>query len=456
MMDTRNIGKKRFSVIGAARSGIAAAFLLKSKGARVFVSDSQPPENLVARIEELRAAGIDYEVGIHSDRVFDADFLVISPGVRSDAPVVTRAREKAIPVLSELELASWFCPAPIIAVTGSNGKTTTTTLLGRMFADAKRAHVVGGNIGLAFSSLVADVDKDAVAVLEVSSFQLDHNESFHPKISVILNITPDHLDRYGGSFENYSASKCRVFENQTPDDYCVYCEDDEETRRQVNDRARSRVRLVPFGTGEQSGDGAFTEAGTLITVLSGRRTPVIPADEISIKGVHNLYNAMAATLAAQIMGVEAPSIRATLRNFKGVEHRLEFVRELKGVRYINDSKATNVASVYYALQAYREPVVLLLGGRDKGNDYAALAGAVKARVKAIVAIGESSGKVVTSFRSLVKVVTAGSMDAAVRAARELASAGDIVLLSPACASFDWFENYEHRGRDFKRAVNGLI
>ena len=454
-MDARDIVGKRISVIGAARSGVAAAVLLKQRGAHVFVSDNQSPEKIHTRIEELHSMGIDCEVGRHSDKVFDADLLVISPGVRSDSPVVEQSRKKGIPVVSELELASWFCTAPIIAVTGSNGKTTTTTLLGRMFADAKRAHIVGGNIGTAFSSLVSGLGREAVAVLEVSSFQLDYLESFHPAVSVILNITPDHLDRYGGSFESYSGSKCRVFENQTAADYFIYCLDDEETRRQVSSRTGLRVRLLPFSAVSHPAEGAFLDGGKLVTVIAGERTEIMEASAISIKGVHNLYNAMAASLAARIMGIAAPSIRATLKNFKGVEHRLEPVRDVRGVRYINDSKATNVASVWYALQAYREPIVLLLGGRDKGNDYSALAPSVKAHVKAIVAIGESAEKVTMSFRDIVNVVSAPSMPEAVRSAAALASPGDIVLLSPACASFDWFENYEHRGREFKRCVNEL-
>jgi UDP-N-acetylmuramoylalanine--D-glutamate ligase len=454
-MDARDIVGKKISVIGAARSGLAAAALLKQRGARVFVSDNQSPEKIHAGIEELHSMGIDCEFGRHSDRVFDADLLVISPGVRSDSPVVEQSRKKGIPVVRALELASWFCTSPIIAVTGSNGKTTTTTLLGRMFADAKRAHVVGGNIGTAFSSLVDGLGRETVAILEVSSFQLDYLGSFHPAVSVILNITPDHLDRYGGSFEIYSASKCRIVENQTAADHCIYCLDDEETRRQVSSRAGLRVRLLPFSAVSDPGEGAFLEGGKLVTVVAGERTEIVEASEISIKGVHNLYNAMAASLAARIMGIAAPSIRATLKNFKGVEHRLEPVRDVGGVRYINDSKATNVASVWYALQAYSEPIVLLLGGRDKGNEYSALASPVKAHVKAIVAIGESAEKVIASFRGIVKVVGAHSMPEAVRSAAALASPGDIVLLSPACASFDWFENYEHRGREFKRCVNEL-
>ena len=454
-LEQRDVRGKKVSVIGAARSGLAAASLLRDQGARVFVSDSQPPEKLKDQISTLTSMGIEYEAGVHSERVYDTVLMVISPGVPPTAPVIRQAVQRGIRIVSELELASWFCPAKIIAVTGSNGKTTTTTLLGRMFSDAKRKHVVGGNIGTAFSSQVPDLQGDSVAVLEVSSFQLDHIERFHPKVSVILNITPDHLDRYGGSFENYSQSKCRVFENQSADDYCICCYDDDETKRKIELKARSHVHVLPFSCDRRFSEGAFVENGTMVTVMSGKRTEIIGVGEMSIKGIHNLYNAMGATLAAQVMGIDAPSIRATLKNFKGVEHRLEFVRELNGIRFINDSKATNIASVWYALQAYPDPVVLLLGGRDKGNDYSALADLVKTRVRAIVAIGESAEKVVKNFQSIAKVVTASSMENAVQTARALAGPGEIVLLSPACASFDWFDNYEHRGREFKRCVMEL-
>ncbi len=342
----------------------------------------------------------------------------------------------------------------MVAVTGTNGKTTTTTLLGRMLHDGRVKNVVAGNIGTAFSAAVDELDKDSVAVLEVSSFQLDHIESFHPAISVILNITPDHLDRYEGDFDRYAASKSRVFEYQTKEDVMIVNADDPGTREQIR-RKQPPVRILKFGLAQGQGEGAFVENGELVVLLGGVRTPVVAAADISIRGVHNLYNAMAATLAARVLGVSAPSIRATLKNFKGVEHRLEFVREVGGVRYVNDSKATNIDSVWYALQAFEEPLVLLLGGRDKGNDYSKLYELVDKHVKAIVAIGESADKVRIAFESRKNVMTAGSMEDAVRAARTLASRGDVVLLSPACASFDWFENYEQRGRVFKEIVNSL-
>lgn len=447
-----SLQQTKVSVIGAARSGVAVARLLQSQGADVFVSDRQRPEELVQATAELQGAGIPFETGSHSLRVYECSLMVVSPGVPSNAPVVLEAQRRGIRIVSELEVGSWFCRAPMIAVTGSNGKTTTTTLIGRVLGDAKKKHVVAGNIGTAFSSVVLELAETDLAVLEVSSFQLDHIATFRPAIAVLLNVTPDHMDRYDHSMEKYSASKARVFENQEHDDVLVYDADDEWT---VNILPKARCRTVGFSVQKRLAEGAFVEEGDLVISLSGTKSVVVPAEQITLKGTHNLYNAMAAALVGQLCGVSAASIRATLRNFKGVEHRLEFVRELEGVRYINDSKATNVDSVWYALQAYREPIVLLMGGRDKGNDYSRLTQLVQKNVRAVVAIGESADKVEQAFRRVTAVMRASSMNEAVAAARSLARRGDIVLLSPACASFDWFRNFEHRGQVFKQLVNAL-
>ncbi len=455
LRDAHAVHSKRVAVIGAARSGLAAAELLRHEGARVFVSDSGNEQSLAAARERLRALEIPFETGGHSGQVFDADLIVASPGVPSDAPVLREAVRRGVRVVSELEMASWFCRAPIIAVTGTNGKTTTTTLIGRMLHDDKRKHAVAGNIGTAFSAIVGSLDPSSLAVLEVSSFQLDGIETFRPHVAIILNITPDHLDRYDHDFEKYIASKCRVFEHQAAEDVLIYNHDDKVTRERVLPMASGRVRLLGFGRGEEFEEGAFLDHGVLTTLLGGVRSEIVPADQISIRGMHNLYNSMAAVLAARVVGVNPPSLRATLRNFKGVEHRLEFVREVNGVKYVNDSKATNVDSVWYALQSFGEPLVVLMGGRDKGNDYTSLLGLVKDHVRAIVAIGESAEKVLRSFSPVANVVVAHTMEEAVRTAASLAMAGDVVLLSPACASFDWFRNYEHRGEVFKEIVRSL-
>jgi UDP-N-acetylmuramoylalanine--D-glutamate ligase len=443
---------KKVTIVGAARSGIGAARLLSANGASVFVTDLSPAGKLTTNLMELKKTGIPFEAGGHTERAYDADLMVISPGVPSDSEIIREAGMKGIRVVSEIEMASWFCAATIAAVTGTNGKTTTVTLLGKLLADAMVPSAVAGNIGTAFSGLAAGAGRDSVVVLEVSSFQLDHIESFRPSVSVILNITPDHLNRYGGSFEKYAKSKCRIFENQGSGDTIIYNADDPETKTRVERLAPAGVRSLPFGLREPAGDGAFLRDGTIVARIAGREEDVIAAERIGIPGLHNIYNAMAATLAALSLGVKPGPARATLAEFKGVEHRLEFVRELRGVRYVNDSKATNVESVWYALQSYRSPIVLILGGRDKGNDYTKIAPLVSASVKSIVAVGESAEKVVKFFAATVPVVKAASMEDAVERSAAAASEGDVVLLSPACASFDWFDNYEHRGRVFKEAV----
>ena len=443
---------KRFSVIGAARSGLAVARLLAGAGACVFVSESAARP---AAEQELKRLQIPCEFGGHTARLLDTDVLVLSPGVPSSAPPVRDALAHGITVVSELEAASWFSPGPIIAITGTNGKTTTTTLAGRMFEDARRPAVVGGNIGTAFSDIVTTMTPEHTAILEVSSFQLDHVTTFHPSVAVLLNITPDHLDRYEHSMDLYIRSKSRVFIQQTEGDLLVYNADDEVATAAVKQYAPSGVTLLPFSAHATLSTGAWVADGVMTTGIKGMQTAVIPVQEISIRGTHNLYNAMAATLAAQAAGIGAASIRATLKNFKGVEHRLEHVRVLDGVTYVNDSKATNVDSVWYALQSFTSPLVVLIGGRDKGNDYSRLNDLVRKHCRAIIAIGESADSVVAAFASIVPVERATTMPEAVQKARAKASNGDVVLLSPACASFDWFDNYEHRGKVFKEIVHAL-
>ena len=456
-MNTPLPGGLRYSVLGGARSGLAVARLLAERGAKVFLSDSAGAEKMHEAAASLDAIGVPFEFGANSRRVLDADTLVVSPGVPSDAPLLKEALASGIGVVSELEAASWFCPAPIIAITGTNGKTTTTVLTGRMLSDARKSPAVAGNIGTPFSEVVAGLKREDVVVLEVSSFQLDYIRSFRPKVAVILNITPDHMDRYQHRFENYIAAKERIFRNQGTGDVLIYNDDDEVTRGAVTRDAPPGVERLPFSTSKRLGRGAFLSEGMLrVAAGTGAGRDIMSPAAMTLRGEHNLANAMAASLAATVMGVPAASIRSTLRNFKGVEHRLEFVRELDGIAYVNDSKATNVDSVWYALRSFDRPLVVLMGGRDKGNDYARLVEPVKKNVRAIVAIGESAGRVRAAFADMVQVESASSMDEAVSAARRLARAGDVVLLSPACASFDWFDNYEHRGRVFKGVVMSLM
>ncbi len=454
-MSPRTVEGKRVSVIGAARSGRAIAALLARKGAKVFVSDRATEDRMQEAAGEFRSLNITAEFGGNSERVLDADLIVVSPGVPSDLPMLREAASRGITVASELEVASWFCRGTIVGITGTNGKTTTTTLTGALLTDAGITAVVGGNIGTAFSQLVETADRNTTVVLEVSSFQLDYCIDFRPQVSVLLNITPDHLDRYEHLFERYSDAKTRIFTMQRKGDTLIYNLDDPETVRQVEEKAPGEVRRLPFSVGRRLEEGAWVENGRLVTSVGGRRSTVLPIANIGIPGVHNLANAMAGALAAAVLGAAPGSIAKTLERFKGVEHRLEFVREFRGVRYVNDSKATNVDSVWYAVQSFDRPIVLILGGRDKGNDYTRLYDPVRNHVRAIVAIGESAGKVVKAFDGIRAVDTAENMEDAVDLCMRRAQSGDIVLLSPACASFDWFDNYEHRGKVFKNIVMEL-
>lgn len=445
------IKSARVSVLGAARSGIAVARLLQSRGASVFVSDKKPREEAAQQIQLLEGIGAEFEFGSHSDRLFDADFIVVSPGVPSNLNLVQHAMKVGLSVYSEVEVASWFCKAPIVAITGSNGKTTTTTLTGKIFERSGRKTVVAGNIGFPISDYVSDMNEDAVAVLEVSSFQLDHIDTFKPKAAVLLNITPDHLDRYD-SYQAYMNSKFRIFMNQSEDDFAVYNHDDEPVDRQCS---ALQVKRKPFSVKEKTGCGAFVEEGKVYLVENGEPVFLIDSSEIRIRGIHNLYDSLASALAARSLGVPLDVIADTLREFPGVEHRLEPVRELNGVRYVNDSKATNVDAVWYALGSFESPIVLIAGGKDKGNDYSPLFEPVKNKVRAMILIGAGAPKLLKEFSDKTKCVMASSMEDAVAKAKHEAKKGDIVLLSPACASFDMFQDYEHRGREFKRLVMEL-
>ena len=450
----QNIEGKKVTVIGGARSGLAVARLLKKMGADVFISDMKKPEEIKYvkfTPEELNSAGIKYEFGEHSEKVYDCDFMVISPGVPSNAPVVLKAMELGIKVWSEIEVASWFCKAPIIAVTGTNGKTTTTSLIGHIFKTAGFKTIVAGNIGAPFSDFVLDADEGSIVVLEVSSFQLDHIENFKPKVAVLLNITPDHLDRYD-SFGDYILSKFRIFKNQKEDDFAVYNYDDEIVQPYVESL---NVIKLPFSVRDKLSCGGFIEDGYITLNFKNKKERILKMNNLRIRGIHNVYNSLAAALAARAMEVKDEIIRESLQSFEGVEHRLEFVREINGVKFINDSKATNVNSLWYALESFDEPIILIAGGRDKGNDYSKVYDLVKRKVKLIIAIGESKNKIYNEFKNLTNVIEVDSMEEAVKKAYENSAPGDVVLLSPACASFDMFRDYEHRGEVFKKLVNEL-
>lgn len=453
MIDVRN---KSITVIGAARSGVGAALMLADRKANVFVTEFG--EMAPTARERLQAAGIPFEENGHTDRAKQAEYVVISPGVPSDAPIVVEFLSRGIPVWSELEWSCMYMDGRITAVTGSNGKTTTTTWIDDIWKRAGRTHVTAGNIGTALSEHVYNgVPSWTDVILEVSSFQLDHIETFRPNVALLLNITPDHLNRYQYKFENYIASKFRMFENQQVDDILIYWSDDPVIRAHIAEYFKpDGPRVWTFSSETAVAQGAWVKDGMLMLTLNGITEELMSIDEISLKGRHNLHNSMAAALAARANDISNDVIRESLRQFEGVEHRLELVRVLDGVRYINDSKATNVNAVWYALDSIHTPMVLIMGGRDKGNDYSELFAQIREKVHTIVAIGEGRDAIREQLSGVViNLVEAESMTDAVRQARKAARRGEVVLLSPACASFDMFENYEHRGREFKKAVHNL-
>lgn len=447
-----------YSILGAARSGLAVARLLRLEGAKVFVSDSRGESESGEAMRALEEIGAEYEFGGHTDRVLEAGTLVLSPGVPDTIPIVRRAIEKGMTITNEIELAYRRCRARIVAITGTNGKTTTTELAGHIFRTAGRKTFVAGNVGLPFSEIAADADEESIVVLELSSFQLEHIESFRPHVAVVLNITPDHMDRYA-DLDAYREAKFRITRNQEAGDAMIYNVDDPNLASLPE---RSRARALGFSIEREITAGAFVNEGRLTRRMNAsgetemKEEEIMNIEEIRIRGPHNLYNSMAAALSARELGVEVHAIREGLRTFQGVPHRLEPVRELDGVRYINDSKATNVDSLWYALSSFQEPIILIAGGKSKKNVYDALFPLIAERVKAAVLIGAAAGEMEEAFGSLTTIHRAGySMEDAVALARDIAEPGNVVLLSPACASFDMFDNYEHRGEVFKKIVNEL-
>jgi UDP-N-acetylmuramoylalanine--D-glutamate ligase len=441
----------RFTVLGAARSGLAAARLLAKHGARVFVSESAPEKEKPDQSRELREAGIAAEFGGHSDRIFQAGAWVISPGIPVTQHLVREALNRKIPVWGELEVASWFCRAPVIAITGSNGKSTVTTLLGEVLREAGKQVIVAGNIGRPFSDFAEKVDPEGAAVLEVSSFQLETVETFHPFIGVLLNLTPDHLNRHG-SMDAYGAAKARLFMNQTSRDYALYNGKDPLVKRCVE---TAMSRQWPFGLPPGEGGKAYVDRGSLILRTGEEEEEVLSVHDLGIRGEHNVSNALASALAARLTGVPADAIRRAFRRFRGLPHRMEPVVTIQGVEWINDSKATNVDSVWFALGSFKRPVILIAGGRDKDADFTRLKERVRERVKTVILIGEAAGKIARAWEGVVPMEKADSMKQAVELAGRISRHGDVVLLSPGCASFDMFRDFEERGDRFKKFVRGL-
>jgi len=443
-----DLNNKRVLVVGLGRSGVASALFLKAHGARVTVSDSKSQEQLREEIPALLDQGIAVETGGHGERAFqNQDLIVVSPGVPVDAPPLVQARALGETVIGEIELASEFLPGPIVAITGSNGKTTTTTLVGEILRKSGMETLVGGNIGTPAISLAARATRDTAIVLEVSSFQLETIRGFRPKIAVVLNITPDHLDRHR-TFQAYVDAKARVFENQQEGDFAVLNADDPTS---VELRSRTRAERFWFSRKREVELGAFVENGQIVFRREGVRE-IMPVAEVPLKGAHNIENVLAAISAAALMGCAAERIRTAVREFQAVEHRLEFVATIRGVDYYNDSKATNVDATIKALESFPANIHLILGGKDKGSDYTVLNDLVRKRVKAVYTIGAAAEKIQSHIQGATNIIRAGTMEAAVKQAAHSANPGDVVLLAPACASFDQFNNYEHRGKVFKELV----
>ena len=440
-------------ILGGGESGTGAAILGQQKGWEVFLSDKAPLKDSYKK--ELTAAGIRWEEGQHTEsEILSADCIIKSPGIPHKVPIIQQAKAKGIEIISEIEFASRYTNAKIIAITGSNGKTTTTSLIYHLLEQAGLSVGVGGNIGNSFAYMVAKEPKEYY-VLEISSFQLDDITSFRPHIALLLNITPDHLDRYNYEFQNYIDAKMRITEFQQAVDYLIYDADDPVTVQEIN-KGQVKAQLLPFSLEKTFERGAWSLDEKNMYVNVNQNIFEMSTKDLTIKGKHNLKNAMGATMVAKLLNVRNENIRNSLMTFQGVPHRLEFVREVEGVRYINDSKATNVNSVYYALDSMEEGLVWIVGGQDKGNDYTPLIPYVSKKVKAIVCLGLDNQKIIQTFQSIVPtIIETHSMEDAVQVGRGLSQEGDTVLLSPACASFDLFQSYEDRGNQFKHYVNML-
>jgi len=444
--------KQRVVILGAGESGVGAAILAKKKGFEVFVSDSgtmkEKYKNVLGNFE------IDFETGKHTERqILNADMVVKSPGIPETAPLVQKLYKQGIPVISEIEFGGRYTDAKKVCITGSNGKTTTTMLTYHILKSAGLNVGLAGNVGNSFAWQVATEEHD-VYVIEISSFQLDNMFDFKADVAVLLNITPDHLDRYDHNMENYVNSKFRIIQNQKVNDYFIYCDDDEVIRKELAKREITAVQ-VPFGFGTPADPGAGVQENRIIINLNQKQFSMSILD-LSLQGKHNTYNSMAAGIASMVFQIRNEQLRESMADFKGVEHRLERFLKVHGIEFINDSKATNVNSTWYALESVHKPIVWIAGGVDKGNDYSMLKGLANEKVKAIVCLGKNNAKIREAFADCVgDIVETSSMEEAVKAAYYLARNGDTVLLSPACASFDLFENYEDRGTQFKEQVRNL-
>ncbi|MCQ2232115.1 MAG: UDP-N-acetylmuramoyl-L-alanine--D-glutamate ligase [Paludibacteraceae bacterium] len=443
---------KKIVVLGAGESGVGAAILAKQKGFEVFVSDKS--EIKPKYKDELNSFGIEWEEGDHTEsRVLAADEVIKSPGIPEKAPLIKALRAQNTPIISEIEFGARYTDAKMICITGSNGKTTTTTLIHHILKDAGLNVGLAGNVGFSLARQVA-LEQHDYYVIELSSFQLDGMYEFKADVAILLNITPDHLDRYEYKFQNYINSKFRIVQNMKPADYFIYWNDDPVIRKELEERT-IEATACPFSLNKAAGLAAYIE-DELLKIHTPKRSFEMPVSDLSLRGQHNMYNSMAAGITAILSDVSDESLRESLKSFKSVEHRLESVASVRGVHFINDSKATNVNSCWYALQCMHTPVVLILGGTDKGNDYTEIEELVKEKVTSIVCLGVDNKKLHDFFEGKVaKMEDALSMKEAIDKCFALAKSGDTVLLSPCCASFDLFKSYEDRGRQFKECVRNL-
>lgn len=443
---------KRLVIIGAGESGTGTAVLAKKMGYEVFVTDKSEIKQKYKDV--LLNLGIEWEELKHTEeKILNANEVVKSPGIPSKVSLIVKLREKGIPVISEIEFASRYTNAKMICVTGSNGKTTTASLIYHILKKANYNVALGGNVGHSFAKLVAEGNYEYF-VLELSSFQLDDMYAFRAHVAVITNITPDHLDRYEYDVNKYAAAKMRIIQNQTPEDALIWCKDDEISAREIAGR-KITARQFPFSIHEKIEEGACLIENEL-TITINKNPLNMNIEELALQGKHNAYNSMAAGIAARLVEVRKEAIRESLSDFQSVEHRLEPVGRINNIDFVNDSKATNVNSTWYALESVNTPVVWIVGGVDKGNDYTQLFELVQSKVHSIVCLGTDNQKIIEAFSDKVEnIVEAGSAQEAVNLSYRLAKKGDTVLLSPACASFDLFENYEDRGRQFKNAVRSL-
>jgi UDP-N-acetylmuramoylalanine--D-glutamate ligase len=444
--------KKKIVILGAGESGAGSAVLALKKGFDVFVSDNgQIKEKYKEKLDKLK---IRWEEGKHTEKeILKADEVIKSPGIKENTPLVVAIRNKGIPVISEIEFAGRYASGTKICVTGSNGKTTVTNLIFHMLKKAGKNVVMTGNVGDSFAMAVAEGSHDYY-VIELSSFQLDGMFRFRAEVAILMNITPDHLDRYGYSFQNYIDSKFRITQNQTRSDFLIYWADDPVIKAEL-EKKEFGMTLLPFSDTVKGKMTAYVENSNLIIDYKNK-TNLMTIHELALKGRHNTYNSMAAAIAGKVLNIRKDVIRESLADFQGVEHRLEPVIKVSGINFINDSKATNVNSTWYALECMETDVVWIVGGIDKGNDYSELFPVVRKKVIAVVCLGKDNRKIMEAFKDKVPtIVETTSMEEAVRSSYYLAKKGDTVLLSPACASFDLFNNYEDRGRQFKAAVRNL-